>query len=287
MTKKALMFRSILLGAAALVMLACGGPKRETLQDKLQAGKLAPLEIYQEGLKLLAKRDYQAARQWFRVIETHAPNSPFFADAKLRIADSYFFDKMATYIEASVEYKSFTTHFPNHRMVDYAMYQYAMCFFTEIERADRDQTSTWTAYTELTNLIDRFPNSPYAQKAREKIDLCMLRLADHEFAVGYYYFRRGKGFERSAELRLERVVDNYDGQYDELKTYFYLAETLWRRQKYNEAIYYYKRLDNDYPDSEYQPFVKDKLARYARIEQDGRDPGELTDAIVADPLEGN
>jgi len=280
-------FSLAIASLAALVLIGCGGPKRETLQDKLQAGKLAPLEIYQEGIRQMTKRDYQDARQWFRVIETHAPNSPFFADAKLRIADTYFFDKMATYIEASVEYKSFMTHFPNHRKVDYAMYQYAMCFFTEIERADRDQTSTWTAYTEFTNLIDRFPNSPYAIKAKEKIDLCMLRLADHEFAVGYYYFRRGKGFERSAELRLERVLDNYEGNYDELRTFFYLAETLWRRQKYKEAMFYYERLNRDYPESDYQPFVRDKLARYDRIQEGGIDPGELTDEVAADPLKGN
>ncbi|MDJ0841616.1 MAG: outer membrane protein assembly factor BamD [Acidobacteriota bacterium] len=276
--------RSLLLVALSLLLAACGGNKRETLQDRLQAGKLAPLEIYQEGIRLMAERKYQDARQWFRVIETHAPNSPFFADAKLRIADTYFFDQMATYIEASVEYRSFLTHFPNHRMADYATYQYAMCFFTEIERADRDQTSTLTAYTEFENLIDKFPLSPYVPKAKEKIDLCLLRLADHEFAVGYYYYRRGKGFEQSAELRLKRVINNYEGQYNELKTSFYLAETLWRRKKYKEAKYYYDDINRRFPDSDYQPFVVDKLARYARIEQDGRDPGELGDEVEADPL---
>jgi len=280
------MIMRISLLLVALLTLACGnaGNKRESLQSKLQAGKLTPLEIYQEGLRLIKHQDYQEARQWFRVIETHAPNSPFFSDAKLRIADSYFFDKLATYIQASVEYKSFLTHFPNHRLADYALYQYSLCFFTEISRADRDQTSTWTAYTELTNLIDKYPNSPYALKAKEKIALCQLRLSDHEFAVGYYYFRRGKGFEQSAELRLKRVLNNYEGQYNEEKTYFFLAETLWRREKYKEAHFYYSRLMNDHPDSEYQPFVVDKLARFKRIEADGEDPGELSNEIDADPL---
>ena len=279
-----LVTRSLLLLVLSIFLAACGGNKRESLQDRLQAGKLAPLEIYQEGIRQMAERNFQDARQWFRVIETHAPNSPFFADAKLRIADTYFFDQMATYIEASVEYKSFLTHFPNHRMADYATYQYGMCFYTEIERADRDQTSTWTAYSEFEALIDKYPISPYVPKAKEKIELCLLRLADSEFSVGYYYYRRGKGFEQSAELRLKRVINNYEGQYNELKTNFYLAETLWRRKKYSEAIYYYRDIDRRFPDSDYQPFVVDKLARFARIEEDGRDPGELGDEIEADPL---
>jgi len=178
--------------AVAMLLLGCSDAikKRETLTEKLLNGKLTAQQVYTRGLELMQDREYQDARQWFRVIVSHAPNSPYISDAKLKVADSYFFDKLATYIEASVEYKSFLTHFPNHRMADYALYQYAMCFFTEIERADRDQTSTWTAYTEFTNLIDKYPNSPYALKAKEKIDLCLLRLADNEFAVGYYYYRR-------------------------------------------------------------------------------------------------
>jgi len=80
------------------------------------------------------------------------------------------------------------------------------------------------------------------------------------------------------------VLNNYEGQYDELKTYFYLAETLWRREKYSEAIFYYKYLKKNFPESDYQPFVEDKLARWERIQSDGQDPGELSDETQADPL---
>lgn len=270
--------------ALFLVLVGCGAPKRETLTERLQKGKLTVSNAFQKGLELIKDRKYQEARQWFRVIETQAPNSKLFSDTKLKIADSYFFDKMSTYIEASVEYKSFLTHFPTHPMADYATYQYAMCFFTEIESADRDQTSTWTAYSEFKSLIDKYPNSPYAVKAREKIDLCLLRLAEHEFTVGYYYFRRGKGFEKSAESRLKGILDNYEGQYDPAKTYFYLAETLWRREKYKEALYYYNYLNKNHADSEYQAFVQDKLTRWQRIQDEGEDPGEITSDTPQDPL---
>jgi len=279
---------SLSLALCSLMLMNCGGAmkKRNSLRERLADGKVSVDEIYKRAGELMAERKYQDARQWYRVIEANAPNSPFYADTKMKIADSYFFDKMATYVEASVEYKSFLTHFPSHGLADYAMYQYAMCFFTEIESADRDQTSTWTSYTEFNNLIDKYPASIYAQKAREKIALCQLRLADHDFIVGYYYFRRGQGFEQSAEGRLKQVLNNYEGQYDEVKTYFYLAETLWRRQKYREALFYYNYLNENHEDSEYQAFVIDKLARWQRIEADGEDPGELHDETEADSLSG-
>ena len=277
---------SLRLLALALPMFifACSGvQKRETMTERLRKNEVSVAEIFQKAQKLFKDRNYQDARQWYRIVETQAPNSRFFSDTKLRIADTYFFDKMATYIEASVEYRSFITHFPTHPKADYAQYQYAMCFFTEIESADRDQTSTLTAYTEFKNLIDKYPNSPYAPKAKEKIDLCLTRLAEHEFTVGYYYFRRGRGFEMSAEGRLKEIIDNYEGHYDPVKTYFFLAETLWRREKYKESIYYYKNLNEFHSDSDYQPFVVDKLARWERIQSDGEDPGEVSAEVPTDP----
>ncbi|CAM2068781.1 Outer membrane protein assembly factor BamD [Sulfidibacter corallicola] len=278
-------FVPALLILAVLLSTACSGPKKkEKLANRLVRGDVTTDELFNRATTLFQKRKFVDARRWLRVIEAHAPDSSVFPDVKLAIADSYFFDKMATYIEASVEYKSFLTHFPTHKKADYAQYQYAMCFFTEIENADRDQTSTFTAYTEFKNLIDRHPNSPYAGKAKEKIDLCLLRLAEHEFTVGYYYFRRGRGFEKSAESRLKGIINNYEGQYDPEKTYFFLAETLWRREKFKEAIFYYQNLARNYAESEYMPFVQDKLARWERIKEEGQDPGEITAEVPSDPL---
>lgn len=273
--------RSILLVIlASLSLVHC--KHKLTLDEKVQRGMLTVDELFVEANRLMHKGNYLEARRWFRAIETQAPNSPYFSHAKLGIADSYFFDRTATKIEASVEYKSFLTHFPTHPKADYAQYQHAMCFFTEIENADRDQTSTWTAYTEFKNLMDRFPGSPYAAKATGKIDLCLLRLADHEFTVGYYYYRRGRGFERSAESRFKHIINNYEGQFDTERTYFYLAETLWRLEKYSEAIKYFEYLNRNYPQSEYTAFVDDKLVRFERIQDEGYDPGDEASILPLD-----
>lgn len=275
----------ILVLLIPFVLTDCGKKRKLSLSERVQQGEFTIDEVYQEAQRLMRKQRFLDARKWYRVIETYAPNSKYFSEAKLGIADSYFFDRTATYIEASVEYKSFLLHFPTHPKADYAQYQYAMCFYTEIENADRDQTSTWTAYSEFKNLIDKFPGSPYADKAREKIELCLLRLADHEFTVGYYYFRRGRGFEKSAESRFKYIVDNYEGQFDPLKTYFYLAETLWRLEKYREAMKYYRYINRKFPESEFEPFVTDKLTRFEKIQLGEEDPGDILGLISPDDKE--
>lgn len=266
----------------AMGLSSCSKKKKETLDDKVRAGKISVKEAFDQAVIHAGERKYIEARKWYRLIETNAPNSDYFSQAKLGIADSYFFDRTATTIEASVEYKSFLTHFPNSRKADYAQYQYAMCFFTEIENAKRDQTSTWTAYNEFKRVLDMYPGSPYSLKAKSKMDLCLLRIAQHEFEVGYYYFRRGKGFEVSAEARFKSLIDEYEGFFDPEKTYFYLGETLWRLQKYDEAIRYYQHLARNYGDGEFSPFINDKIRRYDRISEEGFDPG-LTDDLGATP----
>ena len=266
----------------ALMPIACSKKNKESLDDRVRSGKITIDGAFERASYFAGQKKYIDARKWYRLIETNAPDSPLFSQAKLGIADSYFFDRTSTTIEASVEYKSFLTHFPNSPLADYCQYQYAMCFYTEIENANRDQTSTWTAYNEFKKVIDMFSGSPYAKKAKAKMDLCLLRIAQHEFEVGHYYYRRGKGFEVSAEARFKSLIDEYEGFFDPEKTYFYLGETLWRLQKFDEAIRYYQYLDRNHKDGDYSPFVNDKIRRYAKIAEEGTDPG-LTEELGATP----
>jgi len=283
--KKEFQFRHVMMAFLVLIAViptSCSKKKKESLNDKVKEGKITIEKAFEKATLYAANKKYIDARRWYRLIETNAPNSPLFSHAKLGIADSYFFDRTATTIEASVEYKSFITHFPNSPLADYAQYQYAMCFYTEIENAKRDQTSTWTAYNEFKKVIDVYSGSPYAVKAKQKMDLCLSRIAQHEFEVGYYYFRRGKGYEISAEARFKSLIDEYEGFFDPEKTYFYLGETLWRLEKYDESIRYFQYLQRKYTDSEFSPFVNDKIRRYTKITEEGKDPG-LTEDLGQTP----
>jgi outer membrane protein assembly factor BamD len=59
----------------------------------------------------------------------------------------------------------------------------------------------------LQDVVNRFPESPYARDARLKIDLARDHLAGKEMTIGRYYQRRN--LFAAAVNRYRRVVDEY------------------------------------------------------------------------------
>jgi outer membrane protein assembly factor BamD len=83
---------------------------------------------------------------------------------------------------------------------------------------EKDQSSTEDADNELKAFLDKYPDSPYRDKAKEIRIQVGHRLADHEWYVARYYWDRGKPM--GTVLRLRRLLERYRGVgYDE--------EALW------------------------------------------------------------
>ena len=83
---------------------------------------------------------------------------------------------------------------------------------------EKDQSSTEDAANELKSFLDKFPDSPYRDKAKEILVKVGKRMADHEWYVAKYYWQRNKPM--GTVLRLRRLLERYRGVgYDE--------EALW------------------------------------------------------------
>jgi len=79
-------------------------------------------------------------------------------------------------------------------------------------------SATEDAATELKSFLDKYPDSPYRDRAKEIVVRVGKRLADHEWYVARYYWDRGKPM--GTVLRLRRLLEHYRGVgYDE--------EALW------------------------------------------------------------
>jgi outer membrane protein assembly factor BamD len=57
---------------------------------------------------------------------------------------------------------------------------------------EKDQSATEDAATELKSFLDKYPDSPYRDRAKEIIKTVGKKLADHEWYVARYYWDRGK-----------------------------------------------------------------------------------------------
>jgi outer membrane protein assembly factor BamD len=207
---------------AALAGLGLGCRKPKGIDKTIQSS-----ELLATADKQLKQGKFNDARLTLRHLEQYLPGSPEFPKAKLMLGDSYFFQPSPSYPEAEVEYASFLNYFPRHELRDYALYHRALCHFSSIEGAERDQAETRKALDGFQVLLAEAPGSPYAGEARAKILQCWRRIAEHELIVGVFYVNTY--YYPGAERRLKSLLETYPDYVDRERAYFYLGEALRQR----------------------------------------------------------
>ncbi len=213
---------TLLLAAACLVGPGLGCRKPKTAQRTYSAPVLLATAD-----RLMKEGKFDQARRSLHTIEENLPGSVEFPRAKIMLADSYFFQSSPSYPEAAVEYQSFLNYFPRSPLRDYALYHLALCHYSAIESAERDQAETRKAITAFQALLDEAPGSPYATEARSKITQCWRRLAEHELQVGIFYCNTYWYY--GAETRLKGALAAYPDYVDRERTYYYLGEAMRQR----------------------------------------------------------
>jgi len=177
---------------------------------------------YEKGLQELEEKDWLAASKYFGFIKSRFPYSKFAVLAELRLADAEFGAEQ--YLEAIDSYRLFIKFHPTHEMVanGYSSYRIGDAYFRQLSgdfwlfppSFEKDQSSTEDAATELKSFLDKYPDSPYRDKAKDIVNQVGRRLADHEWYVARYYWDRGKPM--GTVIRLRRLLERYRGVgYDE------------------------------------------------------------------------
>jgi outer membrane protein assembly factor BamD len=239
--------RYALLAALLAVGCAHGGGKADLATLTSNSDQV----IWEAGQKALKRHDYEAARQHFKRIIEAFPQSEFGPLARLAVGDAYFQEGgTANYILAVGAYREFLTLFPSHSRSDYAQFQVAEAFYKQRNGPDRDQTPTQHALEEYQKVVDIFPSSPLAEKARARITECRQSLARAEFLAGYFYQRTRKAY-RAAIIRYEAVLKDYPDYARTDEVLFRLAECLTLAGRGAEALPHLARLLKDHPRSEY------------------------------------
>ena len=231
----------ILLLIALPLLFGCGGKGKEI--KKIEGD---PEILYKQGLARFNKRDYTEALKKFEDLKSNFPDSPpYTLWAELKIGDCHFFKK--EYVEAIAAYEEFKKIHPSHDEIPYVQYQIGMSYFNQMYTLDRDQTPTKKALSSFEYLIANYPPSLFTEKAREKIGVCIKRLADHEFYIGNFYYKHGK--YQAAASRFEGLLEKYPKNPGEDKTLYLLGKScleLDQREKARGAL---ARIVNEYPNS--------------------------------------
>src|SRR5206468_4273987 len=106
---------------------------------------------------------------------------PYAEEAQLKIAYAYYLDKK--YAEAVAAFSDFERAYPTSAHLPFVEYYRGMCYLEQMRSIDRDQSVTEKAQEFFRMVTDRYPESPFASLAEEKIKVCREALAAHELYV--------------------------------------------------------------------------------------------------------
>lgn len=154
--------RKLFAACGALGILAgCAGSDNKIVAEQ-------PLtEIYENAYREFNKKHYDQAASEFLTAETQYPASPWAADALVMAAYSQYMDK--DFAGAILAADRFMRFHPGHRDVPYILYLRGMCYYRQVSDVRREPGMSAYALQQFQQLVERFPKSPYAENARNKI----------------------------------------------------------------------------------------------------------------------
>ena len=193
------MFKKILLpvviaSALSLNLTGCStGVVTDAVPDMSQEALRA------EALRLTEKGDFALARDYLEALDSRYPFGELTDQVQLDLIYAYYKSHKSEQATAAIE--RFLRLNPNSMYTDYALYMKGLNELQKhgtiiqdylgFDRSQKDPVALYDAFKAFTDLIERFPNSPYAKDAYLRLVDVKMALARREWAIAKYYQDRG------------------------------------------------------------------------------------------------
>jgi outer membrane protein assembly factor BamD len=201
----------IILIMTALVTVGCAGKDEEIdLSQNIR-------DAYTEAQDAVNNGNYRKAIRIFEALQARFPFSEFSTQIQLELAYAYYKDGSEEQaIEAS---ETFLRENPTHPRVDYALYIQALAYyergqsmlmrFFKKDINGRPPRDGQRAFSLLSRLVERYPASPYAEDAQQRMIYLKNRLAAYENVVAQFYLEREAYV--AALNRAKEALETYHG----------------------------------------------------------------------------
>ena len=161
--------------ASVLAAGGCGPPPK----------RLSPREYFDQATDAFHQERFGTAVEKYGFLLDQYPLNPFAEEAQLKVAYAQFLEQ--SYAEAVGAFDDFERMYPLSPHLAFVTYYRAMCYAKQMRTVDRDQGVTEKALQYFREVVERYPQSPFAALAREKIQGCREALAAHELYVADFY----------------------------------------------------------------------------------------------------
>ena len=201
--------------AIALLVAALGTGCRTHRGD--EDAKSGPEVIYRHANKSMNSGDFATAVKQLQALEARFPFSEQAHQAEIDLIYAYYKDRQTDpAIDAA---DTFIRENPTNLRVDYAYYMKGLIYFSrqrnfleryfKVDLSARPPLNSLKSFNAFAMLLQKFPHSPYAADARQRMIYLRNRLASFEMHVAEYYMRRGAYV--GAIGRAKYCIEYYDG----------------------------------------------------------------------------
>ncbi len=186
---------------------------KKVKKDNQLAGldvKLPDKQLYDKAEEAIKHGRFDVGRLDLQTLLNTYPESQFMMRAKLAIADSWYKEGgTAALTQAEQEYKDFITFFPNAPEAAEAQMRVGDIYFRQMDKPDRDYTTTVHAEQEYRLMLQQFPESTLVPQANQRLREVQETLASRETNIASFYGTRTPPNYPAAIARYQTVVDSY------------------------------------------------------------------------------
>jgi len=248
----------------ALLAIPLGACSSWFAKDDLPPDQPAD-KLYNEGIFMLdQRRDYADASKKFEEVERQHPYSDWARKSLLMTA--YVKYESREFEEAITAARRYVTLHPGSPDAAYAQYLIGSSYYEQIPDVTRDQGRTEKAIAALEEVTRKYPDSEYAESAKQKIQVARDQLAGKEMTVGRYYLER-KDFT-GAINRFKIVVTQYQTTRHVEEALMRLTEAYMALGIVGEAQTAAAVLGHNFPDSRWYSHS------YQLVKSGGLEPSE-------------
>lgn len=231
---------------ATVLLGACAGTDTEIVTQQ-------PLnEIYKNAYAEFNDENFEVAATEFAKAESQYPASPWAADALIMSAYSHYMDE--DFAGAIMAADRFMRFHPGHKDVPYVLYLRGMCYYRQVSDVRREPGMSAYALQQFQNLVERFPRSPYAKNAENKIMILK------NYIAGKVMFSARNDMKRenwpSAISRLQQVVETAQETVMTPEAMYRLTECYTAIGLPEQANGYSQMLKLNFPDNEWTKKLK-------------------------------
>ncbi len=254
----------LILALVVMGLTGCFGRKK--YENPIDADTAQPDKVlYDKAINDMERGRYRIARLTLQTLVNTYDTSEFMAKAKLALADTWFREGGSHGLaQAEAEYKDFILFYPTMEEAAEAQSRVCMIHYRQMDKPDRETFHALRADDECRQLMVQFPNSKFAPEMEQRLREIQEVLAQHEYLVGEFYFK--KGSYPASTNRLDSVVDHYPLFSNADDALWKLGEAYAKMgpQFQPQSVEAYQRILREYPLSEYADRARAMLTEMER-----------------------